>query len=112
MYINLQDEKIELTSEGIATGQDTLSLTLVSDKSLDDIETLFNQDTSKLSIVDENDTEVNFFKGYTKLLSVAKDTINQTIIVTLGQPSITIRGLSNLEEVKAILESQGYTVEG
>lgn len=115
MYLTFGNEKIELLNDGtsgIVPGSDNVSITIISNEKLDKIEKIFSKDTLDMKVVTENNDIMDTLKGYTKLLSLSKDLVNGNITVTLGQPSITIRGLSNLEEVKTILESQGYTVEG
>lgn len=115
MYLIFGKEKIELLSDGtngIVPGSDNVSITIISNETLDKVEKIFSGDTSDMKVITPDETILDTLKGYTKLLSISKDVTNGNITVTLGQPSITIRGLSNLEEVKAILEKQGYTVEG
>ena len=111
MYIKANDITLTLSEGGIIENQDNITLTFADvSESIEELETNLNG-LSKIDVYSDNDTVVNTFNGYIKLLSITKDYDTSDISVKLGQPTLIIKGLSNIEEIKAILEKQGYIVE-
>lgn len=111
MYIKANNITLTLPEGGIIENQDNIILTFADvTESLEELETNLNG-LSTIDVYGDNDTVVRTFNGYIKLLSITKDYNTGNISVKLGQPTLIIKGLSNTEEIKAILEKQGYTVE-
>lgn len=111
MYIKINDKALTLLDNGITESQDTLTLAFVDVKeSIEKLEKNING-LSSIDIYGDNGAITGTFNGYTKLLSISKDYDTNTISVKLGRPTLIIKGLSNVEEIKTILEKQGYTVE-
>lgn len=111
MYIKVNDITLTLLDNGITENQDNIILSF-SDvtESLEELESNLNGLTS-IDVYGDNETVVRTFNGYVKLLGITKDYDTSNISVKLGQPTLIIKGLSNVEEIKSILEKQGYTVE-
>lgn len=108
MNIKVNDEIIELAEAGILPDKNNLEINLVSDKTSEEIERMFN----KAEIIElyDGDALLETFKGYTKLLYIRKNILANTYTVYLTQPSITIKGLSNIDEIKTLLEIAGYEI--
>lgn len=109
MYIKVNEMTLKLVD--IVENQDNIILSF-SDvtESLEELETNLNGLTS-IDVYGDNETVVRTFNGYVKLLSITKEYDTSNISVKLGQPTLIIKGLSNVEEIKTILEKQGYIVE-
>lgn len=112
MDIKVNNTKFKLTDDGININQDQLILKLQNpDSSLDEIEDIFCENKSRLKIY-ENDIEINSIRGYTELISVAKDLDTKIVTVTLMQPTLIIKGYSSVEQVKKLIKQEGYEIEG
>lgn len=111
MDIKVNNTTFNLTDDGININQEQLVLKLKNPKmSLDEIEDVFFENTKKIKIFD-NGIEVNSIRGYTELLSVAKDITTKIVTVTLMQPTLIIKGYSSVEQVKRLIKQEGYEIE-
>lgn len=111
MHIIVNDISLNLADGGIIENQDNIVLTFTTvTESIENLAEKLN-DISNIEVFDDNENVVNTFNGYEKLLSISKDYATNNVSVKLGRPTLIIRGLSNTEEIKTILEKQGYTVE-
>lgn len=112
MDIKVNNTKFNLTDDGITINQEQLVLKLKNpDKSLDEIEDIFYENKQKFKIY-ENEIEINSIRGYTELISVAKDLETKNVTVTLMQPTLIIKGYSSVEQVKRLIKKEGYDIEG
>lgn len=112
MEIKVKDTKFTITDDGINFNGYDLILTLKNpNKTLDEIEEIFDGNTRSIKVFD-GDTQINLIRGYTFLVMISKNVQTNDVSVTLLQPTLTIKGFSDREEVKRLIEKEGYEVDG
>ena len=108
MVLKIGETELELVNAPIINGN-AIEFEFTSNSNVEELENLLSDATS----ISEYDKEVllETYKGFTNLLYIKKNISERTFTACLTQPIITIKGLSNTDEVIAILKEAGYEVE-
>lgn len=118
--ILLNDNSFDLKTSGIGLHNDRLSVSLVNvSNTLEEIETIFNESATKITLVSEAGETLRIFNGFTKLVEIRKEkdvilstkieddeeivTRGDVVTVVLDKVSDTEARVSTLEETVDIL---------
>lgn len=108
MDLKIGETTIELINAPTISGN-TMEFDFASDMSVEAIEKVFaNGDAIKEY---DGDALLETFKGFSNLLYIRKNVADNTFTICLSQPIITIKGISNTEEVMTLLKNAGYEID-